>query len=327
MRQHFEGRKALITGGIGFIGSHLGERLADLGAEVTLIDSLIPDYGGNLFNIKSFRDRVHVNVSDVRDTYSMRHLVQGQDYLFNLAGQTSHLDSMRNPEPDLEINCRAQLSILEACRACNPKIKIVFASTRQIYGRPQQLPVPETHPLNPVDVNGINKMAGEKYHLLYNDVHGVNAAVLRLTNTIGPRMRIKDARQTFVGVWIRQLLEGRSIEVWGGQQLRDFTDVDDAVDAFLLTAADSKTNGAVYNLGGSEVIDLASLARLLVEVHGSGDFAVKEFPAERHKIDIGDYYSDFSKIESELGWKPKRSLRQTLEGTVKFYREHLAAYL
>ncbi|CAA9227756.1 MAG: UDP-glucose 4-epimerase [uncultured Chthoniobacterales bacterium] len=327
MKSHFEGSKALITGGIGFIGSHLAERLAGLGAEVTLIDSLIPDYGGNLFNIEPFRHQVHVNVSDVRDTYSMRHLVQGQDYLFNLAGQTSHLDSMRNPEPDLEINCRAQLSILEACRACNPKIKIVFASTRQIYGRPQQLPVPETHPLNPVDVNGINKMAGEKYHLLYNDVHGVSAAVLRLTNTIGPRMRIKDARQTFVGVWIRQLLEGKPIEVWGGQQLRDFTDVDDAVDAFLLTAADPKTNGEVYNLGGSEVIDLGSLAKLLVAVNGSGEFAVKEFPAERHKIDIGDYYSDFSKIESELGWKPKRSLRETLEGTVKFYREHLAAYL
>ena len=327
LKSHFGGSKALITGGIGFIGSHLGQRLADLGADVTLIDSLIPEYGGNLFNIESFRDRVRVNVSDVRDTYSMRHLVQGQDYLFNLAGQTSHLDSMRNPEPDLEINCRAQLSILEACRACNPKIKIVFASTRQIYGRPERLPVPETHALNPVDVNGINKMAGEKYHLLYSEVHGISSAVLRLTNTIGPRMRIKDARQTFVGVWIRQLLEGKPIDVWGGQQLRDFTDVDDAVDAFLLTAADPKTNGRVYNLGGGEVIDLASLAKLLVEVNGSGHFEVREFPAERHKIDIGDYYSDYSRIESELGWRPQRSLRDTLARTVTFYREHLAAYL
>ena len=327
MKTHFEGRKTLITGGIGFIGSHLGERLAALGAQVTLIDSLIPDYGGNLFNIDSFRERVHVNVSDVRDTYSMRHLVQDKDYLFNLAGQTSHLDSMRNPLPDLEINCHAQLSILEACRACNSKIKVVFASTRQIYGRPEQLPVPETHPLNPVDVNGINKMAGEKYHLLYNEVHGVKATALRLTNTIGPRMRIKDARQTFVGVWIRQLLEGNPIEVWGGKQLRDFTDVDDAVEAFLLTAADAQTNGKVYNLGGSEVIDLTSLAKLLVELNGSGSYAVREFPAERHKIDIGDYYSDFSKIQSELGWKPKRSLRETLGRTLAFYREHLAEYL
>ena len=327
MKSQFEGSKVLITGGLGFIGSHLGERLAGLGADVTLIDSLIPEYGGNLFNIESFRDRVHVNVSDVRDTYSMRHLVQGKDYLFNLAGQTSHLDSMRNPIPDLEINCHAQLSILEACRVCNPRIKVVFASTRQIYGRPERLPVPETHPLNPVDVNGINKMAGEKYHLLYSKVYGVNATALRLTNTIGPRMRIKDARQTFVGVWIRQLLEGNPVEVWGGQQVRDFTDIDDAVDAFLFAAAEPKTDGEVYNLGGGEVIDLESLAKLLVEVNGSGSYAVREFPAERHAIDIGDYYGDFSKIQAELGWKPTRSLRETLARTVSFYRDALAQYL
>lgn len=327
MRSHFEGRKVLITGGVGFIGSHLAERLLGLGAEITLLDSLIPDYGGNLFNIEHIRRQVQVNISDVRDTFSMRHLVQGQDYLFNLAGQTSHLDSMLNPIPDLEINCHAQLSILEACRVCQPKIKIVFASTRQIYGRPEFLPVTEAHPLNPVDVNGINKMAGEKYHLLYSQVHGVRATALRLTNTIGPRMRIKDARQTFVGVWIRQLLEGKPIEVWGGQQLRDFTDVDDAVDAFLLAASDSQTDGQVYNLGGSEVVDLATLAQLLVDVNGSGTASVREFPADRHKIDIGDYYGDFAKIESQLGWTPKYSLRQTIEKTIAFYRENLAHYL
>jgi len=234
---------------------------------------------------------------------------------------------MLNPIPDLEINCHAQLSILEACRVSNPKIKIVFASTRQIYGRPEFLPVTEAHPLNPVDVNGINKMAGEKYHLLYSQVHGVRATALRLTNTIGPRMRIKDARQTFVGVWIRQLLEGKPIEVWGGQQLRDFTDVDDAVDAFLLAASDSQTDGQVYNLGGSEVVDLATLAQLLVDVNGSGTASVREFPADRHKIDIGDYYGDFAKIESQLGWKPNYSLRETIERTIAFYRENLAHYL
>jgi len=327
MRSHFEGSKVLITGGVGFIGSNLAEQLLLLGADVTLLDSLIPDYGGNLFNIEPFRERLHVNISDVRDTYSMRHLVQGKDYLFNLAGQTSHLDSMLNPMPDLEINCHAQLSTLEACRVCNPKIKIVFASTRQIYGRPERLPVPETHPLNPVDVNGINKMAGEKYHLLYSQVHGVKAAALRLTNTIGPRMRIKDARQTFVGVWIRRLLEGKPIEVWGGEQLRDFTDVEDAVQAFLLVAAEPKTAGEVYNLGGSEVIDLVSLAKLLVEVHGGGSYTIREFPAEQHAIDIGNYYSDFSKIRSQLGWEPRRSLRDTIERTLAFYRDSLGHYV
>ncbi|MEP6809882.1 MAG: NAD-dependent epimerase/dehydratase family protein [Chthoniobacterales bacterium] len=327
MNNQFEGSKVLITGGLGFIGSNLAEQLLGFGADVTVLDSLIPEYGGNLFNIEPFRDRLHVNISDVRDTYSVRHLVQGKDYLFNLAGQTSHLDSMSNPMPDLEINCRAQLSILEACRVCNPGIKIVFASTRQIYGRPERLPVDETHPLHPVDVNGINKMAGEKYHLLYSQVHGVKATALRLTNTIGPRMRIADARQTFVGVWIRQLLEGKPIQVWGGTQLRDFTDVDDAVRAFLLAAAEPRTAGHVYNLGGSEVIDLAHLAALLVEVNGGGSYEILDFPADRRSIDIGDYYSDFSQIRTELGWTPERPLRETLERTLTYYRRHLARYL
>ena len=327
IEKEFAGARVLITGGLGFIGSNLARRLDGLGAKITIVDSLIPDYGGNLYNIEGFRDRLQVNVSDVRDTHSLRFLVQGKDYLFNLAGQTSHLDSMRNPMPDLEINCQAQLSILETCRAHNPKIKIVFASTRQIYGRPDHLPVGESHPLNPVDVNGINKMAGEKYHLLYNDLYGIPATALRLTNTIGPRMRIKDARQTFVGLWIRQLLEGNPIEVWGGKQLRDFTDVEDAVDAFLMAAVSPSTNGQVYNLGGSEVVDLMSVAKLMVEMNGAGSYEIKEFPADRRAIDIGDYYADFSKITPRLGWTPKRTLRQTIESTLSYFRKNLPAYL
>jgi UDP-glucose 4-epimerase len=327
MRTDFGGARVLITGGLGFIGSNLARRLVDLGSDVTVVDSLIPDYGGNLYNVESIRDRIQVNVSDVRDTHSLRHLLEGKDFLFNLAGQTSHLDSMVNPMPDLEINCQAQLSILETCRACNPKIKIVFASTRQIYGRPLQLPVAETHPLHPVDVNGINKMAGEQYHLLYNNVYGIPATALRLTNTIGPRMRIKDARQTFVGLWVRQLLDGKPISVWGGKQLRDFTDVEDAVDAFLAAAASPATNGQVYNLGGSDVIDLAAMAKLMVEVNGAGECEVREFPADRRAIDIGDYYADFSKIRAALGWEPKRALRETIEITLRYFREALPHYL
>jgi UDP-glucose 4-epimerase len=327
MRSEFERARVLITGGLGFIGSNLARRLAGLGADLTLVDSLIPDYGGNLFNIEGLRDRVHVNISDVRDTYSMQYLVRGKDYLFNLAGQTSHLDSMTNPGPDLEINCRAQLSILEACRACNPEIKIIFASTRQIYGRPTYLPVTETHPLNPVDVNGINKMAAEKYHLLYSDLYGIHATALRLTNTIGPRMRIKDARQTFAGLWVRQLLEHKPIEVWGGKQLRDFTDVEDAVDAFLMVATSASAKGQIYNLGGSEVIELADLAKRMVEINGGGEYSVCDFPADRRPIDIGDYYADFSKIRSELGWAPKKPLRETIESTLNYYREFISHYV
>lgn len=316
----------MITGGIGFIGSNLAHRLVDLGAHVTLIDSLIPEYGGNLHNIQLIRNEVNVNISDVRDKYSLRYLVQGQDYLFNLAGQTSHLDSMHQPDTDLEINAKAQLSILEVCRKYNLDIKIVFASTRQIYGKPNYLPVDENHPLRPVDINGINKLAGEQYHLLYNHVYGIRTCVLRLTNTIGPRMRIKDARQTFVGVWIRRLLEGKPIEIWGGEQLRDFTFIDDAVDAFLISASDQKAYGNVFNLGGNEVINLKQLAKLFVDINGSGEYQIREFPSERKKIDIGDYYSDFSLIQNQLGWRPKVTLRDGLKQTLTFYEKHLQHY-
>src|SRR5215831_19511278 len=206
----FRDKPILITGGLGFIGSNLTHELVEAGAHVTVVDSLIPEYGGNLFNIDGIQEHVRVNIADVRDPHSMAYLVQEHDYLFNLAGQTSHMDSMSDPDTDLEINCRAQLSILEACRKYNPSIKVVFASTRQLYGKPDYLPVDERHLSRPVDVNGINKMAGEWYHILYNNVYGIRACALRLTNTYGPRMRVKDARQTFLGLWIKALVECES---------------------------------------------------------------------------------------------------------------------
>lgn len=326
-KDNFVNRHVLITGGLGFIGSNLARRLVDLGAKVLLVDSLIPEYGGNLFNIAGFEDKVQVNISDVRDEHSMRYLVQGQDYLFNLAGQTSHIDSMKDPYTDLEINCRAQLSILEACRKYNPAIKIVFAGTRQIYGKPDYLPVDESHLLRPVDVNGINKMAGEWYHILYNNVYGIQACALRLTNTYGPRMRIKDTRQTFLGIWLRLILEGRPFEVWGGDQLRDFTYVDDAVDAFLLAAMHEEANGKIFNLGGEQTISLKELARLLVEVNQSGSYTVRSFPPDRKQIDIGDYYADFNRIQSALGWQPQIPLAEGLKRALAFYAQNLPQYL
>jgi UDP-glucose 4-epimerase len=254
-------------------------------------------------------------------------LVRGQDFLFNLAGQTSHMDSMTDPQADLDINGRAQLAILEACRLHNPAIRIVFASTRQIYGKPDYLPVDEKHPLRPVDVNGINKIAGESFHLLYSRVHGIAATALRLTNTIGPRMRIKDARQTFVGVWVRRLLDGEPFEVWGGEQLRDFTYVDDAVEAFLLAAAQPAAVGEVFNLGGPPRVTLQELAELLVAVNRGGSFVVRAFPADRKKIDIGDYYADDRLIRKKLGWRPRTDLRTALARTVAYYRRELRHYV
>ncbi len=326
-RRAFAGRRVLITGGLGFIGSNLARTLAELGARVTVVDSLIAEYGGNRRNLAGFAGRVRVHVADVRDWPRLPSMVKGQDYLFNLAGQTSHMDSMSDPQADLDINCRAQLAILEACRQHNPGIRIVFASTRQIYGRPDYLPVDEGHPLRPVDVNGINKVAGESFHLLYSRVHGIRATALRLTNTIGPRMRIKDARQTFVGVWIRRLIEERPFEVWGGGQLRDFTYVDDAVEAFLLAASRREAEGEVFNLGGPRPVTLQQLAETLVEINRGGAFAVRKFPDERKKIDIGDYYADDRLIGRKLGWRPRTSLREALGKTLAFYRQELPAYV
>lgn len=326
-KEAFKGKKVLVTGGLGFIGSNLSIRLVELGGEVMMVDSLIPEYGGNLFNITGIGNKARINISDVRDEHSMRYLVQNQDYLFNLAGQTSHMDSMQDPYTDLEINAKAQLFILESCRKFNPDIKIIFASTRQIYGRPDYLPIDEKHPLRPVDVNGINKMTGEWYHILYNNVYGIRACALRLTNTYGPRMRVKDARQTFLGIWIRHLVENKPFEVWEGHQLRDFTYVDDAVRGLLMAAKSDEVNGQIFNLGGDCVISLKDLADLLIEVNGGGEYTVLTFPPERRKIDIGDYYADFSRFHSVLDWKPKVTLREGLARTLEFYRKYLEYYI
>jgi len=323
----YEGKNVLITGGLGFIGSNLAHRLVGLGANVVLVDSLIPTYGGNPFNISGIEDRVRVNISDVRDEHSMKYLVQGQDYLFNLAGQTSHLDSMEDPHTDLEINAKAQLFILEACRKYNPGVKVIYASTRQIYGKPEYLPVDEKHLLRPVDVNGINKMAGEWYHILYNNVYGIRSCALRLTNTIGPRMRVKDARQTFLGIWVRLLVGGKPFEVWDGGQLRDFTYVEDAVEAFLMAAASNRADGGIFNLGGDSVISLKALAELLIDVNGGGEYIIRQFPSDRKRIDIGDYYADYALIRSALGWEPQVPLREALRRTLDYYKNHLDKYI
>jgi len=315
----FLNNNVLITGGLGFIGSNLAIHMLQQGARVTLVDSLIPEYGGNLLNIRGYEKDCIINISDVRDTHSLRYLLKKQQYLFNLAGQTSHMDSMLQPFTDLDINCASQLAILETCREVNPDITVVFASTRQLYGQPDYLPVDEKHPVRPVDVNGINKMAGEWYHILYNNVYNIRCCSLRLTNTIGPRMRIKDARQTFVGIWIRRILEDLPFEVWGGEQLRDFTYVDDCVDAMCKAALNAQTAGRVYNLGGMDVISLQALADMLTKTAGRGEYQVKQFPADRKKIDIGDYYSSYALIEDELGWRPTVSIRAALENTLKYF--------
>ena len=324
----FRDKRVLITGGLGFIGSNLAHRLVALGADVLILDSLIPEYGGNVFNVHGLEDQLRINIADMRDEHGLRYLVQGQDVIFNLAGQVSHTDSMTDPYTDLEINARSQLSLLEACRHGNPAAKIVFASTRQIYGRPEYLPVDERHPLQPADVNGINKLAGEWYHIVYHQVYGMRTVSLRLTNTYGPRMRIRDARQTFIGWWFRQLLEGQTLSIFGdGLQVRDFNYIDDVVEALLMVAFHEAADGQIYNLGSDDPINLLNLARLMIEVNGGGQFDLRPFPDERKRIDIGDFYGDYRRIRSKLGWRPLVGLRDGLTRTMDYFRANLEHYV
>lgn len=322
----FANRNVLITGGAGFIGSNLAARLVGLGARVTVLDNLLPGCGGNLFNLEPIQDRIRIKTMDLRHDCGLQPLVEGQDYLFNLAGRSSHMDSMRDPYGDLDANCRAHLSILEACRIGNPDLRIVFASTRQLYGKPDSLPVSEQHALRPIDINGIHKLAGEWYHTLYHELYGIHSCTLRLTNTYGPRMRVKDARQTFLGLWIRLVTQNKPFEVWGGEQLRDFTYVDDAVDAFLLAAACDAAKGQIYNLGGDSVVSLKDLAETLITHHKGGNYTICAFPDDRKAIDIGDYYSDFGAIHRDLGWTPKVGLVDGLMQTMDYFRQHLQQY-
>jgi UDP-glucose 4-epimerase len=324
----YRGRRVMITGGLGFIGSNLARRLAALGADVLLVDSLIPDYGGNFFNIAGIEDRVRVNVADVRQASTMNYLVRDREIIFNLAGQVSHIDSLRDPHTDLEINCHSQLTILEACRRHNPRAKVIYASTRQIYGRPDFLPVTEQHLVRPSDVNGINKAAGEYYHLVYNNVFGVRACALRLTNVYGPRQLIKHNRQGFIAWFIRLALEDNEIQVFGdGSQVRDFVYVDDAVDAFLVAGTNEACNGNAYNVGGDEHIAHRDLVKLLVQIAGAGRYRFVEWPPEKRAIDIGSFYADSTRFRQTTGWAPTVSLREGLSRTLAYYRDHLEHYV
>jgi UDP-glucose 4-epimerase len=326
-RDFYRDRQVLVTGALGFIGSNLSRTLADLGARVLAVDSLLPDYGGNLFNLAGYEDKVRINIADVRG-HGMGYLVKGQEVIFNLAGQVSHIDSMTDPFTDLEINCRSQLSNLEALRLHNPEARVVYAGTRQIYGKPRYLPVDEQHLLNPTDVNGINKISGEMYHLVYHSVYGIRASSLRLTNTYGPRQLIRHARQGFIGWFMRQAVLGEEIQIFGdGQQRRDFDYVDDTVDAFLRAGASDAADGQVFNLGGEHAVSLLDLTELMIEIAGRGSYRLVPFPPERKRIDIGDFHADTTKIRETLGWSPTIGLREGLTRTIEYYQRNREHYL
>ncbi|UCD54998.1 MAG: NAD-dependent epimerase/dehydratase family protein [Candidatus Omnitrophota bacterium] len=327
VKSFFRDKRVVITGGAGFIGSNLAIKLVGLGAKVTLIDSMIPEYGGNLFNIKEIEDKINLNLSDVRDTRSMDSLIRGAELMFNLAGQVSHIDSMKDPYTDLEINAKSQLSMLESCRKYNPGIKVVFASTRQIYGRPEYLPVDERHPLRPRDVNGINKLAGEWYHVLYHNTYGIRTVCLRMTNTYGPRLLMKHNRQGFIGWFIRRVIDGEEIRIYGtGRQKRDLNYVDDVVDALLICGCNESLNGEIFNLGNFPPISLEEIAKLLIKINTSGSYRLVPFPEEKEKIDIGDYYASYEKFKKKTGWSPRISYEEGFKRTMEYYKKNRRHY-
>jgi UDP-glucose 4-epimerase len=325
----YKGCSVLITGGAGFIGSNLARSLVELGGvKVSIIDSFIPEQGGNLFNLQGIADKVELHNVDLRDTSAINHLVGGVDYIFNLAGNVSHLESMLNPQLDLELNCTAHLTLLEAIRQYNPHVKILFTSTRQVYGKPLYLPVDEQHRLAPLDVNGINKLAAEHYHLLYHRIYGTRAVCLRLTNTYGPRQLLCHDRQGFIPWFIRGAMEGKVLELFGdGKQRRDLNYVDDVVEALLLAGASEATDGEIFNLGAPEPVSVAELAEELISLTGHGEMRAVPFPSERQLIDIGNFYSSYAKIEGVIGWSPRTSLRTGLELTIDYYKKHGQHYL
>jgi UDP-glucose 4-epimerase len=321
----YSGVRVLVTGGLGFIGSNLSHRLVQLGAEVTLLDALLPETGANLYNIKDIEREVRVNICDLRDEAAVNQLVQGQDVIFNLAAQVSHTRSMREPFYDLDINCRGHLTLLEACRKYNPDVKIVYTGTRSQYGRIQYTPVDEEHPINPVDTNGITKHAAEQYHLLYHNVYGMKTTSLRLTNTYGPRHQMRHSEQGFINWFLRLAMDDETINVFDGSQKRDLHYVDDVVEALLLAGVNPRSDGEVFNTGG-EALSLLEIAQTIVDVAGCGSISVKSFPEERRRIEVGSYIADYTKIQKTLGWKPTTPFREGVKKTLEYYEAHRKHY-
>ncbi|OGG17599.1 NAD-dependent epimerase [Candidatus Gottesmanbacteria bacterium RIFCSPHIGHO2_02_FULL_39_14] len=326
MAKYYKNKKILITGGLGFIGSTLAIRLVEEGAKVVIVDALISGYGGNRFNIEPVKEEVKVVIADIREGGVIDRLVTDKDIIFNLAGTLSHIDSMMDPMTDLEINCRAQLSLLESVRKYNPKVRIIFAGTRNQYGKARYLPVDENHPQEPTDINGINSIAAEKYHLMYTKVYGIKTVSLRMTNTYGPRHQMKHSRQGVLNWFLRLLMEEEEIKLYGGgKQIRDVNYIDDVVGALLTVGAAKRGWGEAYNLGGAGV-SLYDFVQKAIKINGRGKVKTVPFPNARKKIEVGDYIASYEKITKTYGWKPQVSLDAGIKKTFEYYRKYKKYY-
>ena len=326
-RGAFKGTRALITGGMGFIGSNLAIALVELGADVTIADAMIPGYGGNLFNVEPIRDRVTVNFCDIRDVNVMNYLVRGQDFVFHLAGQMDHVLSLTDPYPDIDINIKGTTVVMEACKHHNPSARVIYTGTRGEYGSAVSLPVSETAPTHPKGVYEISNLTAEKIVEFYNDVHHIHSVLLRITNTYGPRAQMRHSRYGVVNWFVRLAIDGETIKVFGdGQIRRDFLYVEDCVQAILMSAICDSARGEVMNVGVDQPTNFVQLAETLIAVAGSGAWEFAPFSAERKAQEPGDFYSDITKIRRILGWEPVTSLPDGLAKTVRYYRQYKAYY-
>ena len=321
------GANCLITGGLGFIGSNLALRLVELGAHVTLVDAMIPEYGGNLFNIEPVGDQVTINFGDICDRHAMDWLVRGQDYVFHLAGQVSHVMSLTDPYPDIEYNIKGTVVVMEALRRFNPHAKLVFTGTRGQYGPAVKLPVSEDAPTNPKGIYEISNLTAEKIIQVYNDIHGIRSVLLRLTNIYGPRAQMKHSHYGVVNWFIRLAIDDQTILVFGdGSILRDFLYVGDCIEAILLAATYDAAVGEIFNVGVDRPTSFKELAEMIVRVAGTGRWEFAPFTPERKAQEPGDFYSDISKIRRVLGWEPRTGLEEGLRLTIEYYREHKGRY-
>ncbi|HEY4397262.1 MAG TPA: NAD-dependent epimerase/dehydratase family protein [Acidimicrobiia bacterium] len=324
----FAGRRCLVTGGLGFIGSNLALVLSAGGAEVTVVDALVPTHGGDRANLDGAAGRIEVIDALVDDVALVRDAAAASEVVFNLAGQVSHVESMERPRFDLEVNTATQVGFLEILRDVGSTAVVVYTSTRQIFGHPRYLPVDEDHPVSPVDVNGISKSATEQLHLLYGEQYGIRASSVRLTNVYGPRQRLRDNLQGFLPIFVRRALSDEPITVFGdGAQERDCLYVDDVVECLLLTARSAEAIGEVFNVGNDERLSLRAIAEAIVAAAGSGSVESVPWPHDRDAIDIGSYYGDSSKAKRLLGWEPRTPFADGIAKTIDFYQSHRSRYL
>ena len=326
-RKWYAGKKVLITGGLGFLGSNLAHALVESGAKVTIVDALLEPYGGNIFNVDEIRDRLQIEMADIRDTTAMKKIIPGHDLMFNLAAQVSHVDSMTEPLNDYDINVRGNLNVLEIVRRENPALKIVYGGTRGQYGKLKQFPVNESAPRFPVDIYGVNRDAGERFHMMYANLYGLKVTSIRINNTYGPRHQMKHGKYGILNWFTRLAMDNETIKVFGdGKQLRDYNYVDDVTDAFLMTGASEEADGESFNLGSGNAVRFIDTVKKIIEIVGSGKYELIPWPKERKEVEVGDYFADYGKIQKKLGWEPEVRFEDGLKATVDFYGKYRGKY-